>query len=226
MIFHPTAAQKLRKKRGDGLSGSRLAFFASFFSALVPAALILAGTCSKTWAQPNENQVSDVGEHALGVGFGEVILAGGLEKNHSDSLGLSILYDYRASELFGLMVDLSYSKHTDDTGRNTLKILGASPSLRANLAYFDKLMAYMTVGFGVFQVSETLGLASGSVTTFGFTAGPGIELRLNTHLKFGILTTFHHLFTRSDPQAQNPAGKGLSIGGTYLRLFLSLQYVF
>ncbi len=200
--------RKNKKKRGAKLFRAfRFAFF--IFAATAP---------QSPAAHPTESY--DLGEHSLGAGFGEVILTGDFAKKYSNTLGVSGIYEYKASELFGVLADISYSKHDSDDGLNSLKIFGVTPNLKINLSYFDKLTAFVMTGFGFFNVSESIGpLYGGSVTTFGFSAGPGFDLRLNEHAKFGSLVTFHNLFSKTDPNAKNPVGKGMSIGGTYLRLF-------
>ncbi len=165
-------------------------------------------------------------EHSLGLGFGQVILMGDFEKNFSDSIGYDLTYDYNASEIFGIYVDASYHKHRNASGENTAIIKGLAPSLKANFAYVDKLTVYGLAGLGLYWVGETTGEIAGSVTTFGFNAGPGAELRLDDHLKFGTNVGFYNLFTKSDTEAKNPFGKGMTIGGTFVRLFINISYIF
>lgn len=191
---------------------------------LTAAFLFLVFIISSSFAEDGSKSAAQ--EHSLGLGFGQVILMGDFEKNFSDSLGFDFTYDYNASEMFGLLVDASYHKHKNATGENTAIIKSLTPSLKANFAYVDKLTVYGVAGLGVYWVGETIGQIAGSVTTFGFNAGPGAELRLNDHMKFGTNVGFYNLFTKADSEAKNPFGKGMTIGGTFIRLFINISYIF
>lgn len=177
-------------------------------------------------ADEAEDYSQRIHEHSFGVGFGQVILMGDLAKQVSDTIGLGLIYDYKASELFGVMVEGGYSKHIDSTGKNSFIARSFSPNLRVNLSYFDNLTIFAFGGFGIYSLDKTLFPTSGSVTTFGLDMGPGFELRLAPHAKFGSFISFNNAFTKSDSQAVNSLGNGMSIGGTYMRLFLTASYIF
>lgn len=136
------------------------------------------------------------------------------------------VYEYRASDMFGVLADIGYSKHVDGTGRNILITKDFTPNLKINFSYFDELTIYGVGGFGIYHVNRTVFPASGSVTTFGFDTGPGFDLNLSNQLRFGALITFHHLFSKADSEAYNPAGGGMEIGGTMLRMMVNVRYVF
>ena len=62
---------------------------------------------------------------------------------------------------------------------------------------------------------------------FGDAAYLFLRYMLNTEIEKEFFDySFHHLFTKSDPDANNPSGTGMDIGGTCLRMMMSLRYNF
>lgn len=161
-----------------------------------------------------------VGQHAAGLSLGQVILLGDFSTHFSDSLGFQITHQYDASDLFGVLTHISLSSHSDTTGTDDLSIKGITPNLKANLAYFDKIIVYTYGGFGLFSISEKTGGRESSVTTIGFDLGGGFDLELNEHFLFGTTLSFHNLFGKTDKAT------AVSVGGTYVALFLNVKYVF
>ena len=202
----------IRNKRGqDGLTVLALFFFA---------------VCGASVAASKPAQAA-VGRHGVGVSVGQVLLMGDFSKSFSDSLGWGLSYSYEASDMFGLLANLSFSNHSNANGSNTLAIKGLSPDLRVNLAYFDKLVLYGFGGFGLFRVNETVNQTPGSVWTFGLDLGTGFLLELDPHFQFGTSLGFHNIFSKTDPAtATGNFPGGYTIGGTYLGIMLNIFYLF
>ena len=182
--------------------------------------LIIAGL-------PVQKAKAATGEHSAGFGFGQNLLMGDFSKNFSDSLGFQLMYGFEASEMFGLLAHISYSNHSNASGSNSLTIKGIAPDLKINLAYFDKLVLYGLTGFGIYKVDESLDHNAGSVVTLGFDLGAGFLLNLDKHFAFGTSLAFHNIFGKTDTATVNAsAPNGITIGGTYMGIFLNLFYIF
>lgn len=164
--------------------------------------------------------------HTVGIGVGEVLLMGDFSKNVDNALGLNLIYHFGASQLFGLTTLAHISSHSGGNGQNSLAIKGLSPNVRVNLGYYDRIVVYTLGGFGFFLVDEKIGVQSGSVTTFGLNLGGGVDLLLHPHFKFGTALTFHNIFGKTDPASAIGSSAALSIGGTYVGLFLAMGYIF
>lgn len=192
----------------------------------------------KVTATPSASKASDkkavveddeygAGEHSLGIGFGQVMLFGSkFGDTASNDLGYNFIYEYKVSDMFSVLADYGYSRHLNDDRQNELIFKTFSPNFKLNFGYYDRLTIFGLAGFGLYHVNRTTGPYAGSVNSFGFNAGPGIDLRLNRHFKFGSMITFHNVFDKNDAEAKNPSGKGMEIGGTYLRMFITASYVF
>ncbi len=164
--------------------------------------------------------------HAVGLGIGQILLMGDFAKYFDNSLGYNILYNYDASNLFGLLAVINYNSHSNATGTNTLKIMGFSPNIKVSLVNFDQLLLFGYTGFGLMKVSQTVGTIPADVTTFGLNMGFGAELTLASHMRFGTGLSFHNIFGKTDSSTATANSTGTSIGGTYLALFLNIMYVF
>ena len=189
-------------------------------------ALFIFALAALSFIAPKQARAA-AGEHGVGLGLGQVLLMGDFAKNFSDSLGFQGIYSYEASQVFGLLVNLSLSSHSNADASNTLSLKALSPNLRINLAYIDKLVLYTFGGFGLVKADEKIGALQGSVTTLGFNLGAAFYLALDKHFQFGTQLSFHNVFGKTDPTtvtATNP--NGLSVGGTYLGLFLNVMYIF
>ena len=193
---------------------------------LTVLALFFLAACGASIAGEKSAQAV-VGRSGIGVNVGQVLLMGDFSKNFSDSLGWGFSYSYEASDMFGLLANLTFSNHTNANGSNTLGIKGLSPDLRVNLAYFDKLVLYAFGGFGLFRINETVAQVPGSVWTFGLDLGTGFLLELDPHFQFGTSLGFHNIFSKTDPSTStstNPNGN--LMGGTYLGIMLNIFYLF
>jgi hypothetical protein len=160
------------------------------------------------------------GDHGAGFGLGQVFLLGDFGTIASDSMGIGFSYSYEASDLFGLLTDVTFSSHSDAGGSNHVRIKGITPNLRINLAYMDKLVTYMFAGLGFFDVDQKVGPRDGGVTTLGFGMGLAFALTMSDHFQFGTRVSFHNIFSKADPSAN------LTIGGTYVGLSLTTMYIF
>lgn len=167
------------------------------------------------------------GQHGVGLGLGEVLLMGDFAKNFDNSIGFHGLYNYDASALFGLLVEVTYGSFSGGAANaNSLSIMGLTPHLKINLAYIDKLIVYSLVGFGLYKVSEKIGTIDAGVTTLGFDMGAGVNLALDQHILFGTQLAFSNIFGKTDSATVTSTSPGLSVGGTYIGLFLNFIYVF
>lgn len=184
-------------------------------------------------ATPFQHAFGAAGEHSAGLGVGQVVLLGDWGSYYSNALGFNGMYDFESSELFGLLINLSYSSHSNTTDASSyLHILGLTPDIKVNFAYFDKLVIYGLAGLGLFHVEQAKRiepenrLFEGSVFTIGFNAGAGFDLRVDDHYSFGTVFSFHHVLGKTDTDTMVGGTPGLEIGGTYMRLFLNFMYVF
>lgn len=193
--------------------------------AVTALALFLLVLVTLLLVRPREARAA-AGEHGAGVGLGQVLLLGDFAKNFTDNLGFHFMYSYEASQMFGLLGTVALSSHSNADGSNTLDMKGFTPALRINLAYVDKLVLYTFLGFGLYQVDEKVGAQQGSVTTLGLAMGGAVNLALDKHFQFGTELSFHNVFGKTDPTTVSSQSPGLSIGGTYIGLFLNLFYIF
>ncbi len=165
--------------------------------------------------------------HSLGLQIGQVILMGDYGSRVNNGIGVGVLYDYEASDLFGLMVEASYSGHSNNNDTNSLGLLGLVPNLKVNMLYLDKLTFFGLAGFGLYRVDQTIENVSGSVLTFGFDLGAGFHLDVGENFLFGSTLLFYNIFNRVDSATVSTANpSGFSMGGTMLKLGVFGAYVF
>lgn len=211
----------------------RYAVFALFIFALIAnyAHAASTGTPSGTPKdapihEDTSNDNAPGGMHGLGLGIGQTLLMADFSKNVSDALGYQLMYSYEASPMLGLLAMLSISEHSNSAGTNTLNIKGLSPNLKVNLAYIDKLIVYMVAGLGFFVVDEKVGTLQGTITTLGFDLGGGFSLALSKHVQFGTQILFNSIFNQTTSTDNPPNPSGMTIGGTYVGLYLNVMYLF
>ena len=174
----------------------------------------------------SHNAKAATGDHGAGLGLGQVLLLGDLSGPFNDSIGLHGIYSYEASALLGLYTHVHYSSHSNVTNTNSLTIKGLVPNMRVNLAYIDKLVVYGFTGFGFYMIDQTIGEQVGSVMTVGFDMGAAVAMSLTDHLQFGTELSFNNIFSKTDPATATGTSSGMSIGGSYIGLFLNVMYIF
>ncbi len=156
----------------------------------------------------------------LGIDLGQVFLMGDLSEDYSDNLGFRINYTYGVSDIFGFESNLGHSSHTDGAFSMTHLDMG----LRTNLAWFDRIIPYLSFGLGFYRPSYTFPqkgntgeTASVAPILFGIHLGPGVNLQLTNRLYFGTSLTFHDIF---GTETVKPDGTKLNAGGTFTSLLI------
>lgn len=130
--------------------------------------------------------------HSAGLQFGQVWAAGNLGEGISSTTAPGLFYEYRASDIFALKVDLKRSSHDEQ-----LSIFSSTAGIRANLVYYDKLVPYAAFGVGLYFVNKEIpGFADqdSSTTHFGVNLTLGSDLDLNDQVFVGLALTLHQLF--------------------------------
>lgn len=192
----------------------------TFLSLVVSLFLFIS---SKAFAQQaSGSSGGGSGRHGAGFGVGQVFLLGDFADPFSNGLGMEFFHSYDASEMFGLMTIINLSNHSNADESNKLSLRGITPNLKMNLIYFDRFSVHALAGIGVYFINEKLGVREGSVTTMGFNFGTGFDLTLSDHFRFGTQLKFHSIFEAKDTSLSPP----MTIGGTYMGLFLNLTYLF
>ncbi|HRK01320.1 MAG TPA: hypothetical protein PLH57_01530 [Oligoflexia bacterium] len=197
-------------------------------SLYVVLALVFVSFVSQSaLAQQGGGSGPAIGSHTAGFGLGQVMLLGDFGQRLDDSIGFQFLYEYQASELFGLYVTIEKSSHSNANETEKLSLFGVIPHLRANMAYVDQLTLFGFTGFGLMKASQTQNNVEGSVLTVVFDVGGGFDLALSERFVFGTTFAFHNVFGKTDSvtiTTNDP--DGFSIGGTYLSLMLNVKYRF
>jgi len=147
---------------------------------------------------------------------------GDLSSNYTDSIGTQIHYTYGVSDMFGFDSSLGFSSHSDGQYSQTTLLTG----LRTNLAWYDKVVPYITGGLGFYKPSydlktETVN-SSVSPILFGLHLGPGVDLEVSRNLFFGTSLTFHDMFGTTK---MTKAGLK-DVGGTYTTFYLRAGMTF
>src|SRR5579862_8186676 len=101
--------------KGQARTFPRLALFIFCLSTLAPAAAQAATE-----------------RNGIGFNIGEVLLMGQYSDTFNNGLGLGGTYSYEVTDMFGLLGRFTSSGHTNNSGTNTLNIIGLLPDLRVN----------------------------------------------------------------------------------------------
>jgi hypothetical protein len=184
-----------------------------FFLFLIPFCFSISAK-----AEPNT--------HSLGLNAGQVLLLGEFADRFPDAMGFNLIYNYEASDLFGVWVNAGFSNHENSATHDNLAIKSLVPDLKINLAYIDKLVIYSLVGFGLWKVDQTINLIGANVTTFGFNMGGGFALQLHEHFQFGTHLLFNNIFSKTDPGSARGNQAAQVVGGSYMGLYLNAMYTF
>lgn len=160
----------------------------------------------------------EVHKHAIGLGIGQTFLLGQLEDKGDNRITGDLFYSYTASYSFDLLVNLHSSHHTYKDKETWLR--GLAFSIKARSHEFDAFSPFILGGLGFYQPQvEKGGEKSDTKTTFGFNAGAGIDLRLNTNVIVGILSQFHSPFDVKQDETED-------VKGSYFKLLLTGMYLF
>lgn len=136
---------------------------------------------------------SSGGNHSAGLQLGQVWPAGKIGQNQTDSsTAPGIFYEYAASQMFALQINVIRSSHGDK-----LTLLAPTAGIKANLFYFDQLVPYAFAGVGLYFVDRQIGSSTARVSTsnFGVNLGLGADLDLGNSFFFGLWMGLHNLFS-------------------------------
>jgi hypothetical protein len=179
------------------------------------------GSADKRSEDLNSNSTPfSPGTHNLSVGVGQVFLLGSLSNHYENSIGPELHYTYGVSDLFSFQSNFGYHSHSS----GALSIWNLSGGLRANLAYFDSLVPFATVGLGFYFPSYTLSNnATVSALLYGMQFGTGIDLLISRRVFFGAKATYNSMF---DSSKQASDGTSHSLGGAFLSFMIHAGLTF
>ena len=133
--------------------------------------------------------------------MGQVFLMGDLGDKYADAIGMGIRYTYGVSDLFAFESAFGYSNHSD----GKLSMTSMQAGLRTNLAWYDRVIPYMSFGLGFYRPSYNvgqMGLTSNpdesiSPMLFGVHLSPGVDLEVTKQFFFGAALTLNDVFGNS-----------------------------
>lgn len=161
---------------------------------------------------PDSNNIS--------IDLGQVFLMG--SSPYKDTLGMKLHYTYGVSETFGFDAAFGYSNHSD----GAYNLMSVTAGLRANLAWYDKIVPNIVLGLGFFRPSIRLGEGQNAPSVapilFGMHIGPGIDLMLTNRFFFGTSITFHNMFGTSVAAG----GQNVDVGGSFTTFYLKTGMTF
>jgi opacity protein-like surface antigen len=154
------------------------------------------------------------GGHSAGLQFGQVWPAGLIGEGVDGSIAPGLFYEFAASQIFAMQVNLVRSSHNDK-----LTLFSSSAGIRANLTFFDRLVPYASAGVGLYFVERNLGAPNNNVetTNFGLNLGLGADLDLNESFFMGLSLGLHNLFSAKTKTA---AGIERENSGRWSALFI------
>lgn len=166
------------------------------------------------------------GSHNVSLDIGQVFLMGDLAAKYTNSIGGRLHYTYGVSELFGFDAMLGRSSHSDGKFSATTLLTG----LRTNLAWFDKVVPYVSFGLGFYKPSYQYNATNSvSPVLFGLHLGPGISLEITDNVFFGASLTFHDVFGGTEVvpgiTSASPT-QTVEVGGTFTSFLLNAGYSF
>lgn len=160
----------------------------------------------------------EIHKHAIGIGVGQTFLLGALENKGDNKITGELFYSYTASYSFDLLVNLHSSHHTYKD--NEVWLRGLAFSIKARSHEFDAFSPFILAGLGFYQPQIQKGDdKSEEKSTFGFNAGAGIDLRLNSNVIVGVLGQFHNPFDVKQDDMED-------VKGSYFKLLLTGMYLF
>lgn len=166
------------------------------------------------------------GSHNLSLDIGQIFLMGDLSTNYANAIGGRVHYTYGVSDLFGFEAMLGRSSHSEGKFSVTTALAG----LRTNLAWFDKVVPYVSFGLGFYKPSYQYSLTNSvSPVLFGVHVGPGISLEITDNVFFGASLTFHDVFGGREIVAGLTSAApavAVDVGGTFTSFLLNAGYSF
>lgn len=160
--------------------------------------------------------------HSLGIGIGQTFLKSKFEDLGEDKITWDLLYTYAASHSFDFIADYHSSKHKHR--QQWVRASGLGLGIKAKVFQFDAFSPFATGGFGFYQpkvkrLVDGVLTESETKTAFGWHAGVGGELRLNSHYSTGIMAKYHNPFDVKQDH-------GPEVEGSYFKLLITAMYTF
>jgi hypothetical protein len=167
------------------------------------------------------------GSSNVALEMGQVFLMGNLGDKYADAIGTGVHYTYGVSDLFAFESGLGYSSHSD----GKFSMLNMQAGLRTNLAWYDRVIPYLSFGLGFYRPSYNvgeMGLTSNinesiSPMLFGVHLGPGVDLEVTKQFFFGASLTFNDVFGNTQVMSN---GKSFDVGGTFTSFFVHAGVTF
>jgi hypothetical protein len=184
-------------------------------------------TSKEKYSAPSSTSPFAPGSSNVALEMGQVFLMGNLGDQYSDSIGTGLRYTYGVSDLFAFESGMGYSNHTD----GKFSMFSMQAGLRTNLAWYDRVIPYLSFGLGFYRPSYdvgSMGLTSNpnesiSPLLFGVHLGPGVDLEITKQFFFGAALTFNEAFGNTQTLSN---GKTFDVGGTYTSFFLHAGVTF
>jgi hypothetical protein len=164
----------------------------------------------------------DIHKSSLGIGVGQTFLRSDLGNNGNDKITADVYYNYSASYSFDFLANLHYSTH--QYINRSSKISGLALAIKGKGFQYDAFSPFVLGGFGFYMPGATR-LVDGVLSTareqlvFGFNAGVGADLRLNSNASIGVIAHYHDPF-----DVRQEVGPALQ--GSYLKLLMTAMYTF
>lgn len=203
----------------------KLAFIAGFFilNAFTINTFAAETKNVEAEAEQTESQIKtaatrEIHKHSAGFGLGQTFLFSQFEKYGDNRITWDILYSYTASYSFDLLINAHFSSH--EYKKKKVHLRGYTMGIKARAWEFDAFSPFIVGGLGFYQPTLTDDdETSEAKWTFGFNGGAGVDLRLNEDLIIGIMTQYHYPFDIKQDEFD-------TVSGTYLKLLMTLMYVF
>ena len=176
------------------------------------AALIVGCVPLSSWSQQQTS--GSAGGHSAGLQFGQVWPAGVIGQGVDGSIAPGVFYEFAASQIFAMQVNLLRSSHNDK-----LSIFSGTAGIRANLTFFDRLVPYAAAGVGLYFVDRKMDppIRNVKTTNFGLNLGLGADLDLSDQFFMGLWLGLHNLFAA---KTMTPAGIEQENSGRWSALFI------
>jgi hypothetical protein len=194
------------------------------------AGVFISANAEEKQVKPNihnltgEQSSKKVSSHksSLGIGVGQTFLRSDLGNNGNDKITADVYYNYSASYSFDFLANLHYSTH--QYINRSSKISGLALAIKGKGFQYDAFSPFVLGGFGFYMPGATR-LVDGVLSTareqlvFGFNAGVGADLRLNSNASIGVIAHYHDPF-----DVRQEVGPALQ--GSYLKLLMTAMYTF
>ncbi len=141
---------------------------------------------------------NEIHSHSAGLQFGQVWVTGDFVEEALSTTAPGLFYEYRASDVFALKIDLKWISLKQGLHNDRLSIFSSTAGIRANLVYYDKLVPYAAFGVGLYFVDKSTPDSPGedlSTSNFGVNLTLGSDLNLSDRAFVGLALTLHQLFS-------------------------------